>query len=193
MWGMTLNGVDNQIYRIIISTSLGSWKELKLHITLDQPNPNNQPTATREVLVVSQERYKTTEHKAIPTRTRGTMIYIKQTLESLTPNIRIANTTWLSSTTEQDTLKLQLSTQQHCNQSLRRYSPHIELEQSRELTADRHLIPERLQSFLKRRDFTIIGRLKASWRSFTTRSRLRTFKLEIVAWKCWQITVQHLP
>ena len=90
MWWMTLNGVDNQIYRIIISTSLQSWKELRLHITLDQPNPNNQPTATREVLLVSQERYKTTEHKAIPTRTRGTMIYIKQTLESLTPIIRIA-------------------------------------------------------------------------------------------------------
>ena len=126
-------------------------KVLKLHITLDQPNPTNQPNATREILVLSQERYKITEDKAIPTRTQRTMIYIKpRTLEccirgfGLTLLIRIAITTRLSSTTEQDISRLQRSTQQHFNQSLRRYSPHIELEQSCELIADYHLVPESL-------------------------------------------------
>ena len=65
--------------------------------------------------------------------------------EGLTPIIRIAITTWLSSTTERDTLMLQRSTQQHFSPSLKRYSPHTELEQSCELTADHHLIPESLQ------------------------------------------------
>ena len=71
---------------------------LKLHITSDQPNPTYQPNATREILVLSEERYEITEHKA--------MLYL-WIWESLTLIIRIAITTLLSSTTEHDTLKLQ--------------------------------------------------------------------------------------